>query len=185
MAWDKITWGVILMRKVFGAVFLVLVLAGVACANAELDELRKHMRSNVDEVEGIKWIHDKATPKLIQGGVCHVYLGQKGVSMWPRFVLGFQKREWVFFEEIIFNIDGKRDELSFGYYEVKRDNSGYSVWEYVDIPGDRYLSLIKQISESKKTLIRFRGRQREFDFQVSKKQKDAMRRVLRLYELMR
>lgn len=173
------------MRRVFAVVFLVLALMGTAHANAELNELRKHMRSEVDEVEGIKWIHDKATPKLIQGGVCYVYLGQKGVSMWPRFVLGFQKREWVFFEEIIFNIDGKREELSFGYYEVKRDNSGYSVWEYVDIPGNRHLPLMKQILESKKTIIRFRGRQHQFDFQVSKKQKDAMRRVLRLYELMK
>ena len=120
--------------------------------------------------------------KLIQGGVCYVYLGQRGVYV-ASFCAGF-KREWVF-EEIIFNIDGKREELSFGYYEVKRDNSGYSVWEYVDIPGNRHLPLMKQILESKKTIIRFRGRQHQFDFQVSKKQKDAMRRVLRLYELMK
>ena len=172
------------MRKVFAAVVLVLVLAGAAYANAELNELRNRMRSSFDEVEGIKWIYDKATPKLIKGGECHVYLGQKDGFMWPRFFLGFQDDEWVLFEEIIFNIDGRREEMSFNYFEVHRDNSAYSVWEYVDLPGESYFPLMKSISASNKTLIRFQGSQKRFDFQVSKKQKDAMKRVLRLYELM-
>jgi hypothetical protein len=176
------------MRKVFGAVFLVLVLAGVACANAELDELRKHMRSNVDEVEGITWIYDKTNRITeVQDKMCHVYIGQEGETIWPRLVLGFLNDEWVFFSKVIFNIDGKREEVDFKFSDIRRvvPGRGRIICEYIDTRGDPYLTLMKEISESEKTLIRFQGRHGKYDFQVSKKQKDAMKRVLRLYELMK
>lgn len=173
------------MKKAILAIILVLVAASVCFANAELNELRKHMTSKVDEIEGIKWIRDKATPQNIHGKMCFLYLGQKDAHMWPRFVLGFQKDGWIFFERIIFNIDGKREELTLDYFDISRDHSGGVIWEKIDLYGVDHMKLIKSIVNSNKTLIRFSGKQYRYDFEVSKKQKDAMKRVIRLYELMK
>ena len=173
------------MKKLLLAVMAVLVVASASLASAELDELRKHMRSKVDEVEGIKWIEDKSTPQYIHGKMCYVYLGQKEQRIWPRFVLGFQKDGWIFFQNIIFNIDEKREELTLNYFDVSRDHSQGIIWEKIDLYGIDHLGLIRRIVNSKKTLIRFSGKQYHYDFEVSKKQKDAIKRVIRLYELMR
>lgn len=173
------------MRKVFTAVFLVLALVGPAHANAELNELRTHMRSKVDEIEGIKWIYDKATPQNIHNNMSYVYLGQRGKQMWGFLRLGFRRDNWVFFEKITLNADGCILDYPFYYNDVTRDYSTGGVWEYVDLPLEEYDGLALLIAESQKILIRFSGNKRKTDFEISKKQKDAIKRVLRLYELMR
>lgn len=168
--------------------FILLVLIGTcvfASEKQELYELRNHMTSKFDEVEGIKWIRDKATPQNLHKNMCYVYLGQKDDYMWPRWFLGFKNESWVFFTRIIFNIDGERREINIGYFDRKSGNNGYGVWEYIDLSGDEHLSLIRKIASSKKTIIRFSGDQYRKDFTVSQKQKGAMKRVVRLYELMK
>lgn len=151
---------------------------------SELDQLRMNMRSKVDQVEGIKWIHDKATSQYVQKSNCYIYLGQRDGSTWGRFVLGFKAERWVFAKKIIMNIDGERISLiDVSYSDFARDNSSGSVWETADLPLSSYRAIAEQIAKSKKTIIRFEGDRRHFDITVSQKQKDAMKRVLRLHDL--
>lgn len=154
----------------------------------ELDDLRKHMRSDVDEVEKVKWIHDKTTPRRVPNKMFYVYLGQSQTTkaMWPRLRMGFIKDNWIFFDKIILNIDGVVRRLSFEYSDVSRDYSAGTVLEFVDIDAEEHIPMIKSIGNSKKTTIRFSGKDKIFDFVVSKEeQKEALKRVLRLYELMK
>lgn len=152
---------------------------------SELDQLRMKMRSNVDEIEGTKWIYDKATPRYFQKSNCYVYLGQSDHSTWGRFILGFKAERWVFTNSIIMNIDGERIEVpDISYSSFTRDNGYEGVWEFVDVPlNGIYRPLAERIAASKKTLIRFKGKDRTFDISVSQKQKDSLKRMIRLHDL--
>jgi hypothetical protein len=152
---------------------------------AELNELRKQMRSKTDQVEGTKWIHDKATPNSSSGNMFYLYLGQKGSYMWIRLMASFTAEDWIFFESLIVNYDGSLATIPFNKYDVYRDNNGRIVHEAIDLEISNYLGLMKLISESKKTIIRFSGEHRRHDFTLSQKQKGALKRIIRLYELMK
>ena len=152
---------------------------------SELDQLRMKMRSNIDEIEGIKWIYDKATSQYVQKSNCYIYLGQKDDYTWGRLKIGFKTDWWVFANEIIMNIDGDRIKVpGVSHSSFKHNNSSESVWEIADFPLEGvYRLLAERISESKKTLIRFKGEDRTFDISVSQKQKDSLKRMIRLHDL--
>jgi len=167
---------------------LVLVFAAHSSADTKVEryELQGKMNIFVDEVEGIKWFKDKTSPNiLLYEEHFYVYLGQKHDIVWPRFVLGIYRNKWVFFENVIFSIDGRRRELSLNYFDIKRESTGNGVKESIDINASDHIHLLKEIAESTKTIVRCKGNHGSHDFEVSKKQKDAMKRVLRLYELMK
>jgi len=149
----------------------------------EVNELHGHMRSRIDQVEGVRWIYDRNTPERLDSRGFYLYLGVRGEFVWPRLVMGFQKERWVFFNRVIFNIDGIREEISFSYFEISRDSGGRRFMEYADIPAGPQEDLIKRIWNSERTIIRFAGDQFHYDFEISQRQKDALSRVWRLYEL--
>ena len=162
-----------------------------ASQGTELDRLRGQMTSTLDEIEGIKWIYDKTTKKLLNSGrfktfFC-VYLGQKQDTgyMWPRFLMGFTKSDWVFFKKIIVNNDGDVDTLDFGSFSTHRDTFYGGILEEIDLAGGDYEELIKKVIGSKKTMIRFKGDNYSHDFTLPDEQRAALSRIWRLYELMK
>jgi hypothetical protein len=170
------------MKKLLLAILLTLTSCNIAIST-ELDDLRMKMRSTVDEVEGIKWIYDKATPNVIKGNMFYVYLGQKGRSLWPRLKASFTAEDWVFFENLIINYDGTRADIPINTHNIYRDAQAHIVYESIDLDASEYLELMKLISNSKKTIVRFEGSHRRHDFILSQKQKEALKRIVRLYEL--
>lgn len=172
--------------KKFVLCFFMLILCAVSASASqpEIDELRTHFRSEIDEVEGIKWIYDKATPKTWDSNVFYVYLGQKDENVWARLIAGFVKEEWVFFREIIINVDGERYSIDFKSRDKKKDVvRGNVIFEFIDIPAKSYVDMLKHISTSKKTIIRYQGDTYRYDVTISQKQKGALKRILRYYEL--
>lgn len=171
------------MRRFSVAFVLLVVFASCAFADlTELHNLNRHMRVNVDEIEGIKWIKDIETN---QYNMCYVYLGQRQGHTWGRFRIGFTRDSWVFFEKITFNIDGRKLELPFSFDEVTRDNAMGDIWEYVDLPLKDYGKLVVAIMNSRRALVRFYGESRNAEFEIGSDEKDAMRRVLRFYDLIK
>ena len=157
----------------------------------ELDQLRAQMTSKVDEIEGVKWIYDKTTRKLLDSGrnktYFYVYLGQDQDSgyIWPRLVMGFTRSDWVFFESVIINNDGDKVSLDFGYFAPHRDSGYGQILEQIDLSGAENQAIIKKVIESKKTMIRFKGKNYAHDFTLPDEQRAALARIWRLYELMR
>ena len=157
----------------------------------ELYELRKKMTSTTDEVEGTKWIYEKTTKRLIDRRISrknffYVYLGQSGRTMWPRLRMGFIRDGWIFFNQVIVNVDGNVRRLSFGKFSSNRDVLGAgAISEYIDVSAGDYESLIKSMAKGKKVIVRFEGSQYFHDFTMTKEQKTALSNIWRLYELMR
>lgn len=159
----------------------------------ELDQLRAHMTSTVDEIEGNKWIHEKSTKKMIDAArnnkdFFYVYLGQKieNKFIWPRLVIGFTKSGWVFFRQIIINNDGSVDSITPPRNLIHHDTLGGSIiLEEVDLLASEHEALIQKIINAKKTMIRFKGDHYSHDFTLSNTQREAIKRIWRLYELMK
>ena len=94
------------------------------------------------------------------------------------------KEEWVFFREIIINVDGERYSIDFKSRDKKKDVvRGNVIFEFIDIPAKSYVDMLKHISTSKKTIIRYQGDTYRYDVTISQKQKGALKRILRYYEL--
>ena len=174
------------MKKLTMFFLLALLCANAAfAAQPEIDELRTHFRLEVDEVEGIKWIHDKATPKHFDSNTFYVYLGQQGDNMWARLMAGFVKEDWVFFKKIVINSDGQKYTIDFDYFKNKYKDviKGKVIVEIIDVSAKPHIDFLKRIAQSKKTIIRYQGDNYKYDVVVSQKQKDALKRILRYYEL--
>ena len=111
------------------------------------------------------------------------YIGVKGDSTWLRFLVNYTGDNWVFFEKIIFSVDGENTTKYFSYYDVTRDNGGGDVWEYVDIPvGDSEIELLREIADSKTTIVRFQGDDYRHDFTITQADKNAIKEILLAYD---
>ena len=159
----------------------------------ELDQLRTHMTSNVDEIEGNKWIYEKSTKKLLDArqinkNFFYVYLGQKVKTgfVWPRLYMGFVKEGWVFFKQIIINNDGEIDSIIPPLFKPHHEVLGAGIiLEQIDVSANEHETLIKKIIGAKKTMIRFKGDNYAHDFTLSETERTALKRIWRLYELMK
>lgn len=111
------------------------------------------------------------------------YMGAQNDSYWLRLIVNYTSRDWVFFEKIIFSVDGKNTTKYFNYFDITRDNSGGKVWEYVDIAcGESEIDLLWSIANSKKTIIRFEGDDYYRDHTINAKDKAAIKTMLTAYE---
>ncbi|MDR1978627.1 MAG: hypothetical protein LBQ42_07830 [Synergistaceae bacterium] len=173
-----------MMKKFALGIVSILLFVGVA-RGAEIDNLRARMRSIVDETQGTRWFYDKTTPVNPPRNALSLFLslGQRGGHAWPSFTVGFSGKGKIFFEALVFSIDGERIVVPVDLDRVVRDSDYANVWESITMPGEEWL--IKKIYGSKDASVRFdSGMGYYVDFAVSRQQKDALRRVWRLYELM-
>ena len=111
-----------------------------ALRQAQVDSLLAGMRLEEDKVRGIRfynpkgWVYyDSNTWAADQRCFILPYLGQDSTHTWLRLVLNYTGDDWVFFKQILMNIDGEQHQKSFSYFDVVRDNSGGRVWEYIDL----------------------------------------------------
>lgn len=158
-----------------------------AQARAEINELRQYFRSNMDKVENIKWINHKKTPKFLQNKNIYTYLGDTNGTVWPRTVIGFQKTGWIFMKQIIINIDGTKYNIDVKDGERMTETVGDgTIVEYVDLQATPELEKIMwAAAHSKKCVVRFRGAQYHYDFEVSSQQKQALKHIWSYYRAKR
>lgn len=159
--------------------------AADAAGKAAISKLKK----STDEVEGITWYEPSCMPTYTNSR-CYVlpYIGERGGTYWLRCKVDYAANDWVFFDHIIINIDGeKRDTISFGYSDVTRSTYvGAKLCEVADFaPTTNQVNLLRDISTSKKTIIRFEGSDYHYDMTVSDKDKQGIKEVLDAYEYLK
>ena len=141
------------------------------------------MRTEHDKVENITWYYDKTTPYYSNRNKIALYMGEKHNHCWIKWKLTYAGDDWIFFDRIIFNIDGKRFEKNFDHWETTREVvHGGGVYESVDIPYRGTEHLVEDIIKSKETIVRFQG-QHINDKVITTVQKQAMQRIIELCNL--
>lgn len=145
-----------------------------------------NLNSNIDEIEGITWYKSKNEPYYINTrSYILPYIGQDSSKVWLRLKYNYTGQNWIFFDSIIINIDGDKYEKSFNYFDIDRDNM-YNVWETADVsPTNEDIEMLKKISSSTKTIVRFQGDNNHYDFIISSDDKNSIKEVLTAYETLK
>jgi hypothetical protein len=143
----------------------------------------KNMRKTYDEVTEITWYYDKTSPQYTNRNGFFLYIGQdKTNNCWLRLRIQYAGNDWVFIEKYIIKCDDLTFTIDTEYGEVKRDNSGGMVWEWLDkSPSKSELDMINSIIKSKKTILRCEGDQYHHDREITEKEKQAFQNILDTY----
>jgi hypothetical protein len=84
---------------------------------------------------------------------------------------------------LIFNVDDNIYTSKYSTFDVKRDNSGSRVYEWLDVEvPDSQLPQLREIAESQSTVIRFEGDSYIHDLSMTSSQKRALSNVLAVYD---
>lgn len=147
------------------------------------------LKKSTDEVEGITWYEPSCMPTYTNTR-CYVlpYIGEQNGYYWLRCKVDYAASDWVFFTQIVININGvKRDTITFDYGDVTRDTAvGAKLCEVADFaPDSSQIKLLEDIADSKKTIIRFQGSDYHYDFTVPEKDKQGIKDVLAAYEYLK
>lgn len=141
-------------------------------------------KKEYDKVQQISFYTSKQQPTYADTR-CFVlpYIGQDNSNnTWLRLRMHYTEDDWVFFDYVIFSVDGYNTTISPNRSEIVRDNDGGVVWEYADIEADNYIDLLWKIANSKETIVRFQGSEYYFDYTIKDADKSAIRDVLTAYE---
>jgi len=144
----------------------------------------KQMVVKNDAVVGSRWIHAKSSPTYANYDTFEIYIsGTQNAFSGLRFEARYAGSDWLFFEKIIVNVDGKVFNLSFSYDEVDRDNGSGDVWEWIDInPSSENIIMLKLIAGSKSTIVRFEGETYKNDRELTSKEKKAISDVFTVWD---
>lgn len=153
----------------------------------EKEAVLSQLTSKTDEVEGITWYQSKKQPKYINTrSYVLPYIGQNSSSTWLRLKCNYTGDDWVFFEKIIFVVDGEKYTKYFNYRDIHRDNDAGDVWEVADFaPDNSDIKMLEAIANSTETIIRFEGDDRRFDMTVKSDDKQGIKDVLTAYEFLK
>lgn len=162
-----------------------------ALEQEQVQALLDTMRLEEDKVRGLRfynpegWIYYDANT-WVADQRCFVlpYLGQDDTRTWLRLVFNYTGDDWVFFDQVLMNIDGEQYQKSFSYFDVVRDNSGGRVWEYIDIDvsNESDVEWLWAMANSAEAIVRFQGDDYSYDMTVSDVDKSAIRDCLTVYE---
>lgn len=154
-----------------------------------LAEYEPKFDKTVDKVEGITWYFHKDMPEYIDTR-CYItsMVAVRGNDVWMCHRYNYAGDSWVFFESVIFSIDGDRREKHFSYYDIIRQAGYGSVGEFHDEPLNINLSpdasdiqLIADIADSTETIMRFKGDEFSYDYIVTDTDKQMLRDAIALY----
>ena len=138
-----------------------------------------------DRVEGYTWYYPRSMPDYadIRTYVAP-YIGQQGNDTWLRLVFDYTGRDWIFFTNLIINVDGDVTRKSFNRSDIHRDNNT-RVWEYLDYePSVSDVRLLAAIAASDETIVRFDGTY-QYDHTVTAAEKAGITDILTVYDYLR
>ena len=151
-------------------------------------EALQNMNTTYDKVKKITWYEHKNMPKYVD--ICcyiYPYIGRADDGKtWVIVRLNYTDAQtdtgWLFFDHVIFSVDGENTTKQFRYSDINRDNDT-EVWENVDfeaIASD--FTLLQNIADSTETIIRFESSKHYVDHIVTDNEKAAITDVLAAYD---
>ncbi|MCI6711858.1 MAG: hypothetical protein MR576_07765 [Firmicutes bacterium] len=166
----------------------VLTSAESEYKNISKNNLLSKMRSETDKVQNCTFYYPKAYPDYVDRR-SHVlpYIGYNSTSTWMCMESSYKGSEWIFWESLIFVIDGNTQTKTFNYYDINRETSNVGgVYEcYNGVIDSLDIELFRKIADSNETIIRFNGDNHNYDLTVSASDKQAIKDVLDLYDILK
>jgi len=158
-------------------------------------KLKGKLTISSDEFTGSKWINSthKKVGNLLEKLYLYIGITDKSKDVSLRMVInhiaGSNDRAFNISNDYKFNIDGERETLELKSYEKIKFDYGYKdYYETFDANIDLYknrITLLKNIANSKKTIIRFEGERYYKDREVSEQEKEGMETIFLAYEYLK
>jgi len=142
----------------------------------------KSLKRNIDEFKGLTFLEDRNVTPYRSINSVHAYIVENGKSEpYLRMVYQYAADDWLFIENFKLSIDG--GILNMGAFNFERDNSGGRIYEWIDevVNDGQQLQNLINISDSKKTVIRYNGSKYYGERTVSKNQKRSLKNVINAY----
>lgn len=156
----------------------------------EAQKLLSSMRLEEDRVRKMKFYYPSAWKFYSNGSWAAdirsfvlPYLGQSETDVWLRLIYNYTGDDWIFYDHVIFAVDGELYTKYFNYFDIVHDNDGGDVWEYIDTEvSDADVEMLWAIANSTETIVRFEGDDYSHDITMSAGDKQAIRDALTAYE---
>ena len=154
-----------------------------AVSDADFKAALSHMKVKTDSVRGIKFYRDTTSPKFVNQNGFDLYVGySKGSTPSLFWEIQYEGEDWLFIQSYFFNVDGFTYEFTPDYGTINTDNNS-RVWEwYNEAITSEQVDLIQRIIKSKSAVMRLNGRQYYKDVKISATQKEALQRVLTVFQ---
>lgn len=118
------------------------------------------LRKTYDDVSGITWYENPYFTHYDNINSTSICIGKSGSSVWLRLKMSYKGEDWIFFENAYLSYDGNTKQIYFNKYDDKEsDNSGGSVWEWIDVSVDNsMLAFLKKMVNGKSLKMRLSGK---------------------------
>lgn len=147
----------------------------------EMADLLLNMNIKKDEVDYRFFITPKG--KALRSEA-ELYIGFNDKDEWLRFKIKYYGDDWLFVSS--YKIAGDDYRWQSPKVSFARDHSSGSVWEWSDVPAsEKYIEVAKALANSAKSTIRFQGNQYYSDKQLQDDQKEGIKNILKLFQLMK
>ncbi len=142
----------------------------------------KALRKTIDSVTGQTTYTHPNSPKFVNSRTAvKPYLIDTGKRLVMRLQVTYVADDWLFIRNYAVKTDsGYYDWTpeSYGADAVDRDNAAGGIWEWWDVDATPYLDALRDIAHSKRTVIRFTGKQYHRDWRVPPSDREAIRQLL-------
>ncbi len=146
----------------------------------------KSLVKTTDDIKDIDWYRDAGTKETNNQKNVHAYIASSKGRVWLRFKMSYSGDDWLFVKSVSFKVDDKVTSLDYGLFnDWERDNGAGDIWEWKDSMMDaKSWSLINSIADSKKTIMRYEGRQYQSDREIGPSEKKSLKNVIKAFEAM-
>ena len=144
------------------------------------------LKKKHDDVSGITWYENPYFTHYNDINRVSLYIGQDNSNVWLRLKMSYEGDNWIFFERAYLSYDGETKEIFFDQYRNKEsDNSGGSVWEWIDVSvDDSLLSFLKEMVKGKSLKMRLSGKYTETR-NITGNEKRALEEILLAFDVLK
>lgn len=134
-----------------------------AAKEAEAKKLQavNKLKKEYDDVSGNTWYYNPYFTHYNNRNYTSIYIGKRKYGKpWLRLKMSYKGDSWIFFEKAYLSYDGNTMEIPFDRYDnYKSDNSGYGVWEWIDVGvDDSILAFLRKMVKGKEVKMRLSGK---------------------------
>ncbi len=149
--------------------------------------LSSRVRATEDPAINREFISHINSPYYVnsRNHMCYLYISKRpsGSFGYLRFKVGYTRSNWVFVDQIFFNIDGSIVNVPFNEYDDLDDSiSGGQVSEWIDIRADE--DLIELLIGADEVYVTFQGRNERYSRQLTSSDLTALAEMLEYHRLM-
>lgn len=142
----------------------------------KIAQATSNMSQTRDDIRKITWFYHKNIKDYFRTNI-QVYFGKPDNERpYLRLKTTYHSDTWLFINSMIIVVDDVQYPLK--NLKFERDNSS-SIWEWSDLLiDDASMKIVQSIADSKKTVIRFEGKQYYKDYTVTDKEKKCIKDTL-------